>query len=213
MAALKARAENESQVHANGEPPAAAVEPAVSVPAVDARLRKPVPALKRTAPPSGESRAAFNPDAAARGDAIHFLLQKMAAVNTTSDADLREALQQQLGRSVSEREYREWREEAAGVLKAASLKPFFSAAVHAWNEVPLLDTAGDGGIADRVVDDGSILWVLDYKTTPAPKADELRERYRSQIQDYVDAARAVWPGRTVRGGLILTATGEFVEIS
>lgn len=213
MTALKARSENESQVHTNGEPPVAVVEPAVSVPAVDPRLRKPVTILKRATPPSGESRAAFNPDAAARGDAIHFLLQKMAAANTPNDADLRETLQQQLGRNVSEREYRGWHDEAAGVLKAASLKPFFSAAVHAWNEVPLLDAAGDGGIADRVVDDGSILWVLDYKTTPAPNADELRERYRSQIQDYVDAARAVWPGRTVRGGLILTATGEFVEIS
>ena len=213
MATLNSRVEKDAQVHVIGTPALAPAKPASPASAVDERLRKPLPALKRTSPPSGESSAAFNPDAAARGDAIHFLLQKLAAVNAPNDTDLRDSLQYRLGRDVSEREYREWRDEATCVLNAASLEPFFSAAVRAWNEVPLLDAAGEGGVADRVVDDGKTIWVLDYKTTPAPNTEELRARYRSQLEEYRRTAGAVWPERKVRGGLILTATQEFVEVS
>ncbi|MEK6805077.1 MAG: UvrD-helicase domain-containing protein [Pseudomonadota bacterium] len=212
MSALKSKSENETQVHALGTPEASTATPARKRPVVDPRLQKPLPLIKRAAPPSGESRPAFDPEAAARGDAIHFLLQKLAT-HVMDDGPLLAGLEQHLGCRVAANDYRLWRDEAGKVLDAKALLPFFKAGVRAWNEVPLLDAAGEGGIADRIVDDGTTLWVVDYKTTPDPDAALLRERYRPQIEDYLHAARAVWPGRDVRGGLILTATREWLEIT
>jgi len=162
-------------------------------PAPDERLRRPLQNLPRPhTPPSGPSRPAFDPDAAARGTALH------AALKTLSENPAARVT--------------EGREQALAVIKAPALRRFFTG-VRAWNEIELSGIEGDGGIADRIVDDGDTIWVLDYKTTAAPDAAELRERYRSQIEDYLRAARSIWPHRRVRGGLVLTADQSFVEIS
>lgn len=69
------------------------------------------------------------------------------------------------------------------------------------------------GVIDRLVDDGTQLWILDYKTAAQPQAEPLMARYRPQLLAYVDAVRRLWPGRPVRAGLVLTATAEWLPLT
>ncbi|MGH8481211.1 MAG: PD-(D/E)XK nuclease family protein, partial [Nevskiaceae bacterium] len=106
-----------------------------------------------------------------------------------------------------------WLDDARAVLSAPALAAFFDAARYrrAWNEVPV---AADGaaGVIDRLVDDGTTLWVLDYKTHSRPQPAELLARYRPQLAAYAAAISAAWPGRPVRAGLVLTATRIFAPL-
>jgi len=99
------------------------------------------------------------------------------------------------------------------VVAEPSLAPLFDATRYrkAWNEVPV-GVDGTTAVIDRLVDDGRDLWVLDYKTHERPKAAELAERYRAQLEAYVEAVREIWPDRPVRGALVLTATKSLLPL-
>jgi ATP-dependent helicase/nuclease subunit A len=106
-----------------------------------------------------------------------------------------------------------WLASARAVLADPGLRPYFDAACYAraWNEVPVtLD--GETAVIDRLVDDGEALVIVDYKTHSRPDAAQLAERYRPQLAAYADAVKAIWPGRPVRAGLLLTATRAWVSV-
>jgi ATP-dependent helicase/nuclease subunit A len=183
----------------------------------DAGLRGPFIASARMSAPSHDDEGLRDADSAARGIAIHWLLQQLADGRSLSDASLPTRLAAVLGTAPELADCRSWVAEAERVIAAPALRRFFDAATiqRSWNEVSvqaLVDGQLRGGIIDRLVDDGSRLWILDYKTAPRPQPDEMAMRYRGQLAAYADGISALWPGRSVSAGLVLTATTTWIDI-
>ncbi len=204
-----------SLCYATGTAPHARPAPAAApARAVDARLRQPLAAPAPEAPPSARAEAgAFEtPEAADRGTAIHLLLQRLSQ-GPGDDTALWAEVRARLESEPSREDFQRWLTDARAVLSDPGLARFFRADryARAWNEVPV-SLEGATGVIDRLVDDGQELWVVDYKTHTRPDPVQLAARYRAQLAAYADAVREIWPGRPVRGGLILTATRAFVPV-
>lgn len=195
--------------------------PAAAAPrADDPRLRSPLPftapsAVLRPSAADGEAQvdAAIDPAAVRRGHAIHFLLQLLSEAPETAAIALHRRLQGRLQGAVDETELDAWLATARGVLAAPALAPFFDPGryARAWNEVPYSD-GERGGTIDRLVDDGTTLWILDYKTTPQTDAAALIARHGGQLRSYAAALRRIWPQRALRTGLILTEARSLLEL-
>lgn len=101
--------------------------------------------------------------------------------------------------------------EARAVLAEPALAHLFAPGTRAWNEVPVCyEHAGRvvHGVIDRLVDDGEVLWLVDYKSHRHARADNLAALaadYREQMGWYAEGVRRLWPGRTVRPLLLFTA--------
>jgi ATP-dependent helicase/nuclease subunit A len=205
-----------SLCHAVGVP-AVTARPAAAppTPSVDPRLRKPLTVTAALATPSArvDERSAFEtPETAARGTAIHYLLQRLSQA-PAGDDDLWNELRARLDVEPARQDFSKWLVDARALLGDTELARFFDPTRYhkAWNEVPILVDNTTAAI-DRLVDDGAHLWVIDYKTHTRPDAALLVERYRPQLAAYAGAIEKVWPGRPVRAGLILTATRTWVPV-
>jgi ATP-dependent helicase/nuclease subunit A len=208
-------------VHASGRiPKASRTEASAPTPTIDPRLRMPVPAPLRVAPPSamrGADETTVDSAAARAGTAIHHLLQLLTDEPARDETLLRTRLELHLQSPVTDADFAAWLAVVRATIAAPELARFFDPARYrrAWNEVPATHATGGAfvaGIIDRLVDDGETLWLLDYKTTPHPDAARLAERYRSQIEAYADAVQRLWPGRPLRAGLVLTASRCWIEL-
>ena len=185
----------------------------------DPRLRQPLDiAAPATAAPSALSpgavgEAVINATAVRRGNAIHHLLLQLGEDRNIAPASLRPRLQAHLQTAVADAEFAAWLDAARALIETPALSRFFDAGQYArsWNEVPYSDDERNG-IIDRLVDDGSALWILDYKTTQQADAAALGERYRPQLQAYAAAVRRIWPGRPLRAGLLLIESRQWLEL-
>jgi len=198
-----------------GAPPVAPPPPAAApAPPPDPRLRQPLAVgAGALAPSERAARGAFEtPEGADRGTAIHCLLQRLSE-GAGDEGALRREVASRLGALPADDDFGKWLKEARAVLAAPALGAFFDAQRYAkaWNEVAVL-VDGLPGAIDRLVDDGRALWVLDYKTHARPEAAELAGRYRAQLEAYVAAVKEIWPGRPVRGALVLTATRALLPL-
>jgi ATP-dependent helicase/nuclease subunit A len=193
-----------------------AAKTAASEPIADPRLQAPIPG--RTAPagdphaPTGDEP--FDAEAARRGSAIHRLLQMLSSGETTDETRLRRRLEAQLGETVDDAEFAAWLQAATAVVTAPSLALFFDRTRYqrAWNEVPFSDGGRDGAI-DRLVDDGTTLWILDYKTDALSDSGTLITRHRPQLSRYAAAIGRIWSDRQVRCGLVAVQTRAWVEVT
>ena len=188
-------------------PPAAAAND-------DPRLREPlwIPQARTTAGrPSGEA-ITVDEDAAQRGIGIHYLLQQLATEPAITDESLRARLQAHLQAVIDDESFASWLAEARSVRAAPALAHLFNPpqARRAWNEVPV-SSGNRLGVIDRLIDDGKVFWIIDYKTTSGDAA-VLAARYRPQLEAYADQVARLWPGRPLRAGLVLTATRSWVEV-
>ncbi|MGH8541655.1 MAG: PD-(D/E)XK nuclease family protein, partial [Stenotrophobium sp.] len=160
--------------------------------------------------PSGAETAEHDRGAVRRGIAIHWLLEQLSAGQGDPQ---RGHLEARLEQAVSAEDFKAWKTEVRAVIATPALQRFFDAAQYrrAWNEVPISydDTSG---IIDRMVDDGETLWVLDYKTHRDADPAALLARYRGQLMAYREGVRRLWPGRSVRPGLLLTNTQRWIEL-
>jgi len=104
-----------------------------------------------------------------------------------------------------------FRSAARTILDAPHLQPFFDPAryLRARNEAEFVLTDGTVGRIDRLVETSEAIWVLDYKSG-RPQVG-LMDAYRAQLEAYRAAVGGLYPGRTVRCGLV-TGGGEFLEI-
>jgi len=99
-------------------------------------------------------------------------------------------------------EFERVRPVAERLLAAPALRRFFDAGVYlrAWNELEIVDTAGNVCRIDRLIEFADTLWVLDYK---ASHADTPRMAdYHAQVAAYCAAVAPIFPGKPVRGGLV-----------
>ncbi len=73
------------------------------------------------------------------------------------------------------------------------------------------------GVISGVVDlllrdkDGTV-WVADFKTDLADDPAQTAEKYRPQLQAYVQAVRQMYPQNTVRGAVVLVRAGRWLEL-
>lgn len=190
---------------------------AVQEPVEDERLRKPFAQLAALRAPSFEAGGLRDADAAARGVAIHWLIQQLADGRAIDEATLAARLHAVVGEALDPTQIPLWLSEAQRVRAAPALARFFDAAVvvQSWNEVAVQSLIEDelrSGVIDRLVDDGNTLWVLDYKTAPRPQAERMSVQYSAQLAAYADGVAKLWPGRAVVAGLVLTATQTWVEV-
>ena len=153
-----------------------------------------------------------------RGRAIHWLLQQSANGRRPAPATLAAKLATVLGEDIDAALVPGWQAEADALLAAPALAQLFDPALlkRAWNEVPVQWQAADGstrhGVLDRLIDDGTWLTIIDYKTAPRPNAERLIDQHRDQLAAYLDAIGKVFPGRPIRAGLVLTASREWLPV-
>lgn len=197
-------------------PSTSITEDATAVPC-DPRLRERLALPAGPEAPSGAPAAVRDPDATARGLAIHWLIEQLCTQRLPAETRLPALLESLCQRAIDPVLIPGWVAEARRVVSAPALAGFFDPARlrRSWNEVPVQWLYGDearSGIIDRLVDDGDALWILDYKTAAQPQAEPLLARYRPQLMAYVEAVRRLWPGRPVHAGLVLTATAEWLPL-
>lgn len=145
--------------------------------------------------PVGKRRAAEADTEAVRlGRAWHELLERGEQADLDRIARQHRLTTQQLQEAV----------QAAARVRAA-LPQFFAQGAA---EVDLIDETGAVMRADRIVEDGDTLWVLDFKWRVA---DTERAAYEAQLRRYAHLLQTVYATRRVRAALV-TAAAELIEI-
>ncbi|WP_018606331.1 UvrD-helicase domain-containing protein [Uliginosibacterium gangwonense] len=98
---------------------------------------------------------------------------------------------------------------ARGILRRPHLAKFFdpAGAYKSGSEVSFVAEDGSIGRIDRWVDDGEMIWILDYKSGGRPE-QALLDSYRSQLATYCRVMRQIFSGRIVKALLIFTDAGE-----
>jgi ATP-dependent helicase/nuclease subunit A len=182
------------------QPPAAQAlpaEPTVLVPAAPTLNTWPAPA---------SPDSTHNVHTARLGQAVHRVLEWA----TSGQLDLQHAAAaaaQQAGLEVVHAA--EVARVAQTVLASPSCAPLLRPQGQRWagNEVPM---AWQGQVLriDRLVQQGSTWWVLDYKLVGNPAADPA---LRQQLAQYVAAVQALQPGEPVQGAFI-TGLGELIPL-
>ena len=158
--------------------------------AVDERLTLLLPTGRRRPPLTGQQR---------EGIWLHGLLQNLAPV-----VPQMETLQRNL--NIPPEQMPLLMQKAQEILGAPDLVRFFDARcfLTASNELSYVNAAGELRRIDRLVEFEHEVWVLDYKTGMAS------ESHAAQLQEYRGAMQAIYPGKTIRCGLIF-AGGKFLE--
>jgi ATP-dependent helicase/nuclease subunit A len=145
-----------------------------------------------------------------RGAAIHKMLEMLSAPDPAATLELNGFLDYGLNSA----QLSAWKTEVLALLAKPELQFLFNPELYdkAYKEVPLAYKTAEGktvyGIIDRVVIRNNEIWVIDYKTRSAEDAQSLQEllqQYRPQLHYYAEGLKKIWPGKTVRPAVLLTA--------
>lgn len=157
--------------------------------------------------------AAFSSDedGAQRGQIIHRALQLLNTLEFADAGALRDRLSEEYdadGESLAA-----WVREAWDLVRQPHLADLFSDALYqrVHNEMPLLYRDGGEqvfGTLDRLCVGKDSAWLVDYKTHRNGDPETLGKRYRGQMLCYRDGVRKLFPNRTLRTSLLLTASGQ-----
>lgn len=145
-------------------------------------------------------------DAAAHGEALHALLERVTRQRTTPV--LPDAVEAARWLGLDPNEAEQATVAAQCMLASEALAPLFDPERYqqAFNEVELFDAGGRLLRIDRLVDAGDTLIVADYKVRLLPQE---HAAYAAQLDRYVSALRRAYPDRMVQAGLAL-ADGRWV---
>lgn len=178
----------------------------------------PEPRPPRPLAPSsvGEDLVAYPPlpaegarDAARRGSLIHRLLERLPDLPDAERAGAAATWLARQAGDLAEEARAEMLDSACRVLAHPEFAAVF--APQALAEVPLAATI-DGivvaGTADRLLVTPQEVLVVDFKTTRRPPAspEAIPLATQRQMAAYVAALEAIYPGRTVRAGVLYTHT-------
>ncbi|MHB1676109.1 MAG: UvrD-helicase domain-containing protein [Sulfuriferula sp.] len=141
------------------------------------------------------------------GTLVHKLLETMTPPNPMVDWDW---LQAQFG---SHPLFQSAWQLGRQIIAQAPLQRFFDPALYlrAHNELSYLRSNGNIYRIDRVVEFDREVWVLDYKTDHTGDTNQLIVTHRLQLQEYHQAMRLCYPGKTIYCALI-NRTGELVTL-
>jgi ATP-dependent helicase/nuclease subunit A len=158
-----------------------------------------------------------------RGTLTHALLEHLPALPSGQWQAAAEAFVASRGAQLSAAVRRSIVEETLAVLRDPQFAPLFGPTSRA--EVPIVadipDPRGRGpalrlaGKIDRLVEDGTSVMIVDYKTNrPPPKdAAQVAEAYLMQLCAYRLAVQRIFPGRAVRAAILWTDGARIMEIS
>jgi ATP-dependent helicase/nuclease subunit A len=136
------------------------------------------------------------------GKAWHALLERADQLDGTSPP---ERVGTEFG--LNREQVREVIDAARRVGETPQLSQFFGPQIAAWNELELIDAAGDSVRIDRLVELSDAVWILDYKWRCT--ASE-RGAYDRQLARYAAVVASLRPGRRIRAALVL-ADGSLLE--
>jgi ATP-dependent helicase/nuclease subunit A len=162
---------------------------------VDVRLTQPLPTGQRKVVPGAAQQ---------RGIWLHALMQHLLPPGGVADeAELRRRC------GIPEAGFGALLEQAQALLAQPHLQRFFDPQHYrsACNEMPYVDARGESRRIDRLVEFDGEVWVLDYKLGESGDA----ERHRAQLDEYRNAMRLVYSGKTVRCALVF-ADGGLSEV-
>ncbi len=213
--------------HAGGTPAAAAeliVQPDRSSLPVDQWWLRRAPAEAR--PPRPLAPSSLGPDtmaepppdaarkaAARRGTALHRLFELLPGVVAAQRSDL---ARQWCALNIPDLDGDELVATVLAVLDDPAFAPVFAA--NALTEAPVAAVVGETVIAgsiDRLLVTETDVFAVDFKTGARVPADAagVPEAHLRQMAAYVAALERVFPGRTIRAGLLYTAGPRLIELS
>ncbi|MBT9611689.1 MAG: UvrD-helicase domain-containing protein [Burkholderiales bacterium] len=168
--------------------------------------------LPETGPACGQRAHTIETPAMRHGTLLHRLLEQLAPPAPAKD---KTRLRQEW--AIAEDSFETLWREAQTILGAPPLARFFDPAHYrrAWNELPFLTANGDFLRIDRLVEFEHEIWVLDYKSTETATEATLTQAakpHRTQLQNYLTAMQALFPGKQMKGGVIFKG-GLLFEIS
>ena len=152
-----------------------------------------------------------------RGTLIHEIIEKCLKNHVSRDI-LYPQIQNRYATSISSDEFSEYWDEAINVISHRNNIKIFNTEYfeEAWNEVAIsyINNTGNtvNGIIDRLVRYNDELLIIDYKTHLDVNINSLAETYKKQMQYYAAGVKKLWPKMTIRAGLLLTVSNEFIEV-
>ena len=221
------------QIEGTGSPETTASLPEKAAPVLYSKPFTPIPLVIGTDNRSDASIDDLlpNPYAQRLGLALHGLMDSLTTYPPLTETAIRTRLAHVLPRRASQfedvdtetgesaftdTEYSDWLATVHRVLKESALARFFDPAHYrkAWNELPLQTPEGHR-IVDRLVDDGSTLWILDYKSDAETSPDVLRKRHGSQVRAYAGHVASAYGylGRQLAARIVSLHDGSLVEIA
>lgn len=159
--------------------------------------------------------SASAPEAARRGVLIHRLLERLPDIKDEDREAAGAAWLAGQAQDLSEGARLDMLQSALGVLDNAAFAQLFAPGSLA--EVPLAANAGGtviAGTIDRLLVRTSDILVVDYKTTRRPplSIDAIPRAALRQMAAYCAALEVIYPGRTVRAGLLYTHAPQLFEL-
>ena len=137
-----------------------------------------------------------------RGIWLHALLQHLTEISPRPQAGERQGVRDDLQHrlAIPTEEIESIWQQAQTLLSSPQLARFFDAKHYlaACNEMPYINAKGELKRIDRLVEFADEIWVLDYKLGDSEDAT----RYRAQMQEYREAMKSVYVGKTVRCALV-----------
>ncbi len=191
---------------------------------VDERLQSPLqvaPAYTLIAPSRADrafTSGDGDPDGRERGIAIHSMLDHLSRSAAGDAENIYRAVANTLAYDPANPDLRDWWQQALATVNHPALQDLFDPRQFetAYNEVPVQYLDGQHlvhGIIDRIVVHGDDIVLIDYKThatAGSGQLDALVAGYREQMRLYSGAVARLWPGHTIRAGLLFTACAERV---
>jgi len=154
------------------------------------------------------------PDALfARGRITHRLLQSLPDVDEARREETAARFLSHPQHHLTPEQQTEISTEVLNLLHQPAFAPLFAAGSRA--EVPITGTVNNRRIAgqvDRLVDRGTEIWIIDYKTNRSPPAD-IPAPYRAQMDEYRGVLQAIYPDRFIRCFLLWIDGLRIVEVT
>ena len=164
-------------------------------------------------PPIFGADASF---AARRGVLIHALLERLPAVELDQREGRTETWLARNASDLDEAARTDIVQSALRVISDEAFAPVF--APNALAEIPLSAVVGGqviAGIADRLLVTEDAVTVIDFKTARRPPLSigAIPGSTMKQLAAYVAALKVIYPGRTVKAGVLYTQTPELFSLT
>jgi ATP-dependent helicase/nuclease subunit A len=106
--------------------------------------------------------------------------------------------------NISEADAQKTLQRAQQVCECKDLIQYFDPSLYidAWNELDLINYEGKSLRVDRLVEFENELVILDYKLSIPDQSDPLFEQYQTQLSNYREALRPLYPSKSIKTLLI-----------
>ncbi|MFO1242434.1 MAG: double-strand break repair helicase AddA [Rickettsiales bacterium] len=150
-----------------------------------------------------------------RGIVIHRLLEVLAQVDPAQQLNVGKKLVAAHAPHVSVAEREAWIENTVRLMQHPDFSTVFGK--DSMSEVPIAGPMEDGtlisGQIDRLVVTDTDVHVIDFKSGIWKKGSAIPLKYKNQMRAYSSVLRQIFPGKTIRSGLLFTEGPEMVWVN